>query len=518
MRSPRRAIIEKIRDLCDTTNRYVDTACKVSLYKRSPDGLAAKEYTLPRAYGGVYDRFSSKYDTKRTPQKLVKLKIHKGQLPLVSEIGSPVRRILCLGSPGGGKSMGIITVAVILSLRRANGIGGVVAPTRQRMDIVWKKFLDIVQPAGLVADISLVDSEIKLTNGTLIQFRAAARRSAATGSPIAGLDWHWAVEDEQQDIDDDSLREVDARGRINKDYQVFSSATNEAKHEFQMRLAEYEKAGSKRVLRFSGPDNCFTPMEHWEALRRDWSQEDYDRYINCLDIPKEGRVYPQFSYADHTAQYPKGMKDITKEVTYARYRVGYSWVVGWDPGQVTSASVILKCFSAGRDERHWYVVDELTTRDASTEWHAKDLANWFTKRGVDITEVLVLGDPHENKDTDKSDYIAMGAAGFHCKRSNSGFKIERKHRISMVNALLRDSNKRKRLFLVAGESGPPKAAKLAECLGHLMYAKNGEIDFKGKTIANIAHWGDAMGYALYPFEQMRGTYKPHSSNQLNNLG
>jgi hypothetical protein len=275
-----------------------------------------------------------------------------------------------------------------------------------------------------------------------------------------------------------------------------------------MRLAEYEKSPSKKVLRFSGPENCFTPLEHWEALRRDWSPEDYDRYINCKDIPREGRVYPQFSYGDHTQPLPS-LKDCTVEVTTKRYQIPFSWIVGWDPGQVTSASIILKCYAHSKDERHWYVVDEVTTRDASTEWHARDLANWFAKRSVSLDEVLVLGDPHENKDTDKSDYIAMAAAGFHVKRSNSGFQIERKHRISMVNALLRDASKRKRLFLAAGPEGPPKAAKVAECLGHLMYTKNGDIDFKGKTIANMAHWGDALGYALFPFEQLRGAYKPH---------
>lgn len=523
MRSPRKAILERIHQLCDDSDRFVDAACRVRVFRRGANGNAAPAELLSIGYGGVYDRFAARYSTEHKPKRVLDLKIHQGQLPLIQQIGSAKRRILCLGSPGGGKSMGIITVAVILCLRRANSIGGIIAPTRQRLDIVWRKFLELVEPAGLIGhpdDISPSKREIKLINGTVVQFRAAARRSAGTGSPIAGHDWHWACEDEQQDIDDDSIREVDARGRITATYQVFSSATNEARHEFQMRLREYEKNPEKAVLRFSGPDNCFTPLEHWEALRRNWSPEEYDRYINCIDVPREGRVYPQFSYQDHTqplptpSNDPRLPRDITAEITAAKFRVPYAYVVGWDPGVVASASVILKCYSnpgTGKDERQWFVLDEVTTRDATTEWHAKDLAQWFARRGIPLDQVLVLGDPHEDKQTDRSDYLVMQAAGFTCKRSNAGIKIERKHRLAMLNALLRDAGRRIRLRLVASPAGPPQAGKLAECLGHLMYLPSGEIDFRHKTYLNLAHWGDALGYALFPFEQFRGSYKPHGT-------
>jgi hypothetical protein len=101
----------------------------------------------------------------------------------------------------------------------------------------------------------------------------------------------------------------------------------------------------------------------------------------------------------------------------------------------------------------------------------------------------------------------MRAAGFTTKWSNGGEQIEIKHRVSMVNALLKDATDRRRLFLAPSQTGAAQAAKLSECLGSLMWGANGIIDYRGKTKYNLAHWGDALGYALFPFEKFRGGFK-----------
>lgn len=506
MRSPRLGLIERLRAQVDETRRFIDCGARPRLYDRGPDGRPVPVRWLPRLYGGVYDSFAAAYVPGRRPAKVIELKVHRGQLQLFELLGSSgPRRVLGLGAPGGGKSMGIVAVAIALALRHPNGIGGVVAPTGQRLEVVWRKVLELLEPAQVIRAVRVSTRDLVLANGTTIQFRAAARRSDTYGSPIAGHDWQWAVEDEQQNIDDDSCREVDARGRIARHYQVFSSATNDPRHEFQTRLQEYEANPEKRVVRFAGPDNCFTPLEHWEALRRNWSAADYERLVNCVEVPREGRVYPTFSYRESTRALPTA-GDVTPQVTAEKFQVAAHYVVGWDPGVVASASVILKAFRLRPHlpELTWFVVDEVTTRDATTEFHARDLAEWFQRRGVQLRHVLVVGDPHENKEADRSDYHVMQAAGFATKRANGGAKIERKHRLSMVNALLCDAAGERRLFLAAGPTGPACATKTAECFGHLMYTPSGDIDMRHKTYLNLAHWGDAVGYGVFPWERIRG--------------
>lgn len=510
MRSPRRTLIEQIRKLniADDEDRYHNLGCRVRVYRRGANGLAeACEYLNGgEAFGGVYDSLNDEIVSPLCEEDLVEVSIHEGQVPLLSAIGGDIRRIMGLGSPGGGKTVGIIKVAQVLCVAMPNSIGGVVAPTQDRLRICWKKFLEFVEPLGWITKdgIRLGDREIHLKNGTKVEFRSAKKQSAATGSPIAGHDWHWAVEDEQQHIDDEALREVDARGRVNPRYQVFSSATNESLHQFQMRVQEYEANAEKSVIRFSGPQNCWTSLEHWEALKRNWSADDYDRIVNCKDIPREGRVYPQFQYKESTAQLPDAGSDFTSKITEKHFRQPFQYVVGCDPGVICHASVIMKCFGNSYDHR-WFILDEVTTRDSGTEWHTRDLRKWFEDRNVELDTVLVLGDPAVNKEADRSDFLALRNGGFiHARPSNGGQEIPRRHRFAMVNALLRDANMKRHLFLVASPAGPPKASKTAESLGHLMYTANGDPDMKHKTAANIAHWSDAAGYGLFPFEKMRG--------------
>jgi hypothetical protein len=81
----------------------------------------------------------------------------------------------------------------------------------------------------------------------------------------------------------------------------------------------------------------------------------------------------------------------------------------------------------------------------------------------------------------------------------------------MTNALLCDATGRRRLFLCPSPAGPPQAAKTAEGFGGLMYTHLGEIDYRHKTYLNLAHWPEAVGYAVYAWEQFRGAARPVSA-------
>jgi hypothetical protein len=507
MRSPRKNRIERIERLTLADEgggkaRYVELGARVRVFRRGPDGKAQPAERLPWLFGGRYDRLEGRYVAP--PENPIELTIHPGQIPLVRLMGEPgVRRVLGLGAPGGGKTRGIVTVAVLFSLWRHHGLGGVVSPVRDKLDIVWKRYLEIMEPAGWVRRTILRDREIWLENETIVQFRAAKKQSASDTSPIAGHDWHWAVEDEQEGMDDAAEREVDARGRINPDYQVFSSATNENDHTFQTRVVRYEQASWARVVRFAGTENCFTSLTHWDALRAQWGEEDYEQIINCRTPIADGRIYNAYDLRANMAPLPAVGRDLTRDLLQAQYNHPASWIVGWDPGVIFSASVILKPYAEGH-ERIWFAVDEVTTRDVSTEWHAEALRKWFADRNIPQTEVVVLGDPHEERDTDRSDYTQMRRAGFTCFRSNGGAQIPRRHRYAMTNALLKDHRGHRRLFLVPDSYGKPKAAKLAESLDQMKYAANGDPEFFRKTYKNLAHWTDALGFGLFPFERIRG--------------
>lgn len=513
MRSPRALYLEKVRHLCaaDPADRYATVACRVRVYERGPDGNARPKRWLPDYFGGVYDRLSGRYtDVDPPADQIVEVPIHEGQLKFFELIDTPgITRVMGIGAQGGGKSEALVKVGQCLAAWRPGSLAGVVAPARDRLEILWDKFLATLDPIGWVEDVRLSKLEIVLKNRTMIKFRGAKRQSNKLGSPIAGRGWHWALEDEQSFIDDASLREVDARGRISKNYRVFSSATNDAIHEFQVRVREYETNPRKAVVRFSGWDNCFTPLEHWEKLKANWSKADYDRFIDCKDVPAEGRVYPEFSYKDTlipaTVATAAKLRDITPELTANRYRTPFRWIVGFDPGVIVTASVILKVYAGqGVGERRWHIVDEVTTRDKTSDWHAEQLKRWFREHGVPIGDVVVLMDPSYNKETDRSDLLMMRAAGFECHRSNGGEKIERRHRISMVNALLCDATGNRRLFLETGANGTPIAAKTAESFGTQKYKPNGELEKYHGTVYDVTHWTDAVGYAVFPWERVRG--------------
>lgn len=512
MRSPRKGHIERIRAQCefDESDRFVDIGARVRVYRRGPDGLPAPARWLNTLWGGRYDKLASSYISP--PQNYAELGIHTGQVELIESIGSPHRRILGIGGQGSGKSQGIVTVAVLNALWKPHTVGGVTSPTDKMLTVVWDKFLAIVQPLGWLRPgtdgIRLGDGEMVLVNGSRIQFRSVTKKANDAASPIAGLDWSWAVEDEMSYYNDDACREVDARGRVNPKYQVFSSATNEPIHHFQMRVQEFEESAQKKVIRFAATDNPWVSLEYWDAMKAQWSEEDYDRYVRCLEVPRKGRVYPQFSYKESKAELPR-TGDVTGAVTAEKYGRHYDYIIGWDPGVTTTASVILKAFADGT-ERKWFALDEVTTNDASSEWHAADLLKWCQKRGISIDRVLVIGDPSVNKETDRSDYIQLQNAGFTCKRSNGGTLIERRHRLSMMNALLRDATGKRRLFLAQSPLGPPQAGSLAKSLGGLMYLPNGEVDFRHKSANNLAHWSDAVGYGIFPFEKFRGSYSAQS--------
>lgn len=521
MRSPRKVYAERLRSKGSEAGRFTDMTARVRVYRRDARGKAQPAELLPDTYGGIWDSWKRQYISLGEP---VEIKVHPGQVRLLDAFDEPgLRRILALGSQGGGKTEGIITVALLLLLWHPGKTGGIVAPTRGRIKVVWRKFLKSC-PAHWIRDVRPGDNEIVLVTGSVIQFFAGKRQSKTSGAPYAGNDWWWAVEDEQQDLDQDAIEEVDARGRINPDFQVFSSATNEPYGEFQRRVQEYSGNPTHKVVRFTGPENSFTDLRFWENLKANWSTDAYNRKILCLDVPVDGRVYPAFSHVENIGQRPAhslvgSSADITSKVTAAKYGEGYEYVVGVDFGMRTTASVILKCFRpplawGAPAERQWFVVDEVVTESQTNDWHASELLKRFN--GDPTKFICITGQDSNSTQPDRSDFVLFKRRSINIVRASWGKRLYAYHRYSMVNALLHAADGHRRLMVDCDVNRKVKAPLTVDSLALLMLGANDRPETYGKGTKggeDRTHYTDALGYALFPFENFRGTAPPTSHGE-----
>jgi hypothetical protein len=81
------------------------------------------------------------------------------------------------------------------------------------------------------------------------------------------------------------------------------------------------------------------------------------------------------------------------------------------------------------------------------------------------------------------------------------------HRIAMLNACLFAADGRRRLFVDCDASGRAKAVKVIDSLEGLMLNASDKPEHYGKGTKggeDLTHYTDALGYALFPFENFRG--------------
>ena len=439
--------------------------------------------------------------------------MHPGQLPglLFDEPG--VIDVLFLGAPRGGKTLGLIVGALLDSLEMPLAQGGLIAPTAPRLGILWDEALRLLGPLGWVAQTRLSENEIHLHNGATWKFVAAQAASRNLGVPMQGYTWAWARPDERQNINDQAFAEILLRGASYGDrYRVRSSATNQNIAPFQRALDEYRNNPGKKLIPVPGKLNSFIADSTWEAFKHsgNWSEEDYRRIINAEVIAAEGLIYKSFGYAENIPRIIPVRRDITADLTFeieGNQGPAYTWVIGQDFGWQVNASVMLKAYQDGSD-RVWFAHDELLTRGLTTAEHARQLiALMRRKYNAEPEQLYVIADPHVNKpDTDESDYVQFRRAGLRTRRAAGG-RIDMKHRFGMVTAMLCDSGGRRRLFIARDGNGTPCCPKLIESFKTYCYAENGKPEQFGKdSRRDPSHPTDALGYALYPWERIRGTY------------
>ncbi len=508
MRSPRRALYEQAQRLLNERSRYVNLKVAIRVFRRDlATGLAIPGDLLPRVWGGVWDTWGGKYvDDPEGLYKPAEISVHPGQVPFIDFDEPGVSRVLLLGAPGGGKTETIVIKAILDAITTPGKVFGLAAPTANRVKIVLRKAKNVLHALRWSVNQRKADGAIDLPCMSTLQFVAAKRHSEAIGSPLAGYDFWKGYEDEQQNIDDESTYEMDARGRQNAAFQVFSSATNERISEFQQRLEVYKNSNQHRLLRMRGDDNVFVPLEHWDKLRERWPKDEYERRILGMDTPCPDVVYPQFAITGNVAPLPMLGKDITAKLVQEKFQNLYDreYILGTDLGILVTTSIVLKAFAMANGMRCWFAVDEITTGNATAEYHAEDIKRWCSKNGISPEKLVVIADPHSRQAERKSDYTLLRKAGLTVVKSSAN-QIERKHRYNMVNSLLCDAKGLRLLFVACDTYKRATCKRLVDSFFNLRFGADGNPNTYHKGTKDLTHWTDALGYGLYPFEQIRGT-------------
>lgn len=480
----------------------VNCCAQLRLWTRDGDAPPRPADFVGPVVGGLYDPVLRRYVGGADPHQI---SAHRGQVDLVlAALRATHRHVVALGAPGGGKTFGAVSAAYMLAMVNANQCIGVVAPTDKRLKIVWRDFLRLAQSFGTVAEINKKDGFIVLANNCVAQFVSGQTGDKQRGSSAQGWTWSAAGIDEAQSVGDETMQEVEFRGRAVGDrYVIVETCTNSSHPVFRARLEAYKAdPATNLIIRYRGEENVFVPLSNWQAIRRSAliSERDYRTRFLLEDLPPEHVLYPTFRYAEHIRPMPTDWTDITAQ--FAEEKCGYERVdtiVGQDFGVLRTVSILLRCFRHPQTGRRvWWAFDELTSMEGvPTGYHAAQLA-----RMVDPSRCLVVADPHNNKPGGHggtADYSEMRAEGF--RVTPAGLPpIPVGARVAMVNGLLKSARGETRLYLASDEQGRPRPRRLSESLLSEEVPTSGNLRDVRKDTGDLTHWTAALGYGLWLWE------------------
>ena len=493
--------VDELLELLDPDKRIADLTSVVEVYRWNDDHTEPVFVErIAKTWGGRWDQTLDRYDGQSDAPTV--FKIHEGQRGLIEHEG-PERHVIALGTPGVGKTDAVALKAILCALAHPGKLGAVIAPHLDQAEIIFDRIRSLAPHFILRA--TWYDKKITFIDGCVIEFRQAKETSKRHGLTIQGRTWTFVILDESQNIEDSTIREVEARGRsMGKRFRIYQTCTNQPIAEFQCRLDLYRSQPMRyRIVLMRGEMNCFVPFENWEEQRKAWAGNPdlYRMMFELGDPVNENRYYPHWDtsliavcpFDLDSGKTDKGWADITAEVTWSMFRRRADFIIGQDFGQ-TSASVVLKCL---RDTRTgvvvWWVVDELIKSYVPAEAFAKMLVS----RGYDPSRCIVVADPHVNEpDDDKSNYAQFRHAGFEIHPASVNGKIHRAQRFNMMNQLM----KTRRLRVAGDGEGFPRCPQIVQAFKSLEMPPPGARDRKGP--GDKSHLPDACGYALHKWERI----------------
>ena len=393
------------------------------------------------------------------------------------------------------------------------------------------------------------DKVIAFRGGPSVMFVGAHEQSEAKGSPIQGFNWVACAPDELQDCHD-KWADMLARLRAAPDGRGLVMASCTAKDATAWRTFKDAAAANDnwQVRTIPGVESPFVHPDHWASMKNGGvTLREWLRRVMAVDVGPEAQVYHCFrrKLDDGTPAnlrpVPLGAQDCTAEVLAASRPQSdprpIGLLLGHDPGKRQHVTEFLKAYRFPEDVRRgdmrprWFVVDEVTTPDATVHEHAQTVLRRAQSRwrcnlkssstgawSPDCPQVLVRIDPHSR--AEKSDHpgpdvktiwLSMGmlakAAAYKPGTADPGI-IPKDSRINMVNTLLcatgqAPGSEVRRLFIACDDSGNAAAPKLLAAFESMERDAGGEAETERKDANDLSHWPCALGYALWMPERAR---------------
>jgi hypothetical protein len=253
------------------------------------------------------------------------------------------------------------------------------------------------------------------------------------------------------------------------------------------------------------------------------SKRDYERRVLAMDVGPERMTYFAFEREHNLAQIPSGLVDCTRDLL-GHYRTTAAVLVGYDPGSLFDVSIVLKAYKRPNARNYqWWVVDEITTEQSTTEHHVKTLMDQLNAehgcyrrdiRGhvmADSPDALVRADPYGDSGSkpDKSVYTIFRQAGMDIRPaaykpgSTTPGRIPRDARIELINSLFCDAAGDRKLMIACNEQRTPCAPHLIKALEMSERDSDGKAETQRKDKQDMSHWPSALGYALFAIEKPR---------------
>jgi len=410
-------------------------------------------------------------------------------------------RLMALGGPGSGKTRSLTIAMILKGLAKPNRTWGMVGATADRREVIWRDFLDLIQPWGWIESLQESKKVLRTYFGCY-EFVAAKAPSKAVGSPIQGRSWDGAGVDEAQNVEAAAHMDIDERGRrAGTSYCVIETATNFGNPWFEARKEKFKESPHHEIVRLNPLENVFVREDYWLRFKDSYSEYDWRRRILAEDIAPEQMVYAHFRRKDNVRPRPFGGDDITPVLTKQRYGRPFQFIGGTDWGTLTTVTTILKAYrEPATGETLWWACDEIISGSHSNASdHVKRVAQKYNP-----TDIILVCDPGINtKDTDKSDYHLARREGFEVRPAyHEAIKV--KHRVSMMNALFEDARGKRRLFVDCDSHRHEACKQLVRSLITMAYDPTGNPEGMKKDYKDPSHFPASVAYGVFPWEKLRG--------------
>lgn len=542
----RRAVERQIEADADETDRYVDMGVTLTVVEMDRERANAMERAggwLPDVppvvvvhthhLGGMLDTWRGEIVGPSVNPR--QWRCSPLQEPLILHDDDAPLWLLVQGSEGGGKTT---TGAMWLYMRALEHVGtereiGVTAPVTKRLGHVKKAIRKLWDPKWYRWKER--DQAYQFRAGPIIQLVSAHQQSEDEGSPIQGANWVACLSDELQDHhernDDINSRGRDAPG---KRYKRLCTSTFKDSTEWRNFRDVASKVKTWRFAKLLGLESPFQWPGWWETIRTGGiTSREWQRRFLAMDVGPEAQLYHCWSRKledgspGNLRPIPLGAEDVTAEqlAPYASPGERLTILVGHDPGKRQHVSVFLKAYRfRGEKVARWFVVDEVTTVDATIEKHVADViararsqwhAHQVDRRGqADPTSgrMLVRADPHTRSGDEHPDatmYTVWRAQGIKIRAaaykpgSTEPGVIKREARFNLMNTLLCDVNGNRRLLVACDDTGRPAAPALVKALESMERNAEDRGEHEKKNGDDLSHWPAAVGYALWQIEHPR---------------